>query len=129
MFMLLFRLLYKFKQTLSILSISIFFFSIVLENRGDATARQESQSQLFHDFLLRANRYGQLNVSNESPSRDKKNKVILVEVRTHSLFTVNLCLLQLRTMLFLLFVVMLKFSYYQRTFLGQTFLNVNVCSL
>jgi len=52
----------------------------ISENRGDATARQESQSQLFHDFLLRANRYGQLNVSNEISSSDKNNKVILVEV-------------------------------------------------
>ena len=56
----------------------------------DATARQESQSQLFHDFLLRANRYNQLDViSNEKSESDfcrSERKIILVEVRKHIAF-------------------------------------------
>ena len=52
----------------------------------DASARQESQSQLFHDFLLRANRYNQLEViSNEKLDKNNfcyiEKKIILVEVK------------------------------------------------
>ncbi|XP_066936769.1 cell cycle checkpoint protein RAD17-like [Clytia hemisphaerica] len=56
------------------------------ENRQDATARQESQSQLFHDFLLRANRYTQLNLfakdevdSDDGNIEDDSKKIVLVE--------------------------------------------------
>ena len=61
-----------------------------LDLNQDATARQESQSQLFHDFLLRANRYNQLDViSNEKSESDfcrSERKIILVEVRKHIAF-------------------------------------------
>lgn len=46
----------------------------------DISARQESQSQLFHDFILRANRYNQLEVmSNLTNTTLGSHNVILVE--------------------------------------------------
>ena len=65
----------------------VILLTCFIDRKGDFTARQESQSELFHDFLFRTDRYERLSLfENDDVEKNSLNSLILVEVSLNKHF-------------------------------------------